>query len=183
MAVSLPVIVANNVEVTTLNALMAIIQAAINNADGADLEAASVPVSALAKGRHWITPTWGALPFTLGGAGARTTMSGLILPSVDGAINAGFKYLGCSVMSYTATASAGRFVKVYEDGVLKQTLNLSGTAFNLVPTIFGFGDATLAAPVTASSGKKWTLDYGDGAGTALTGLQITPFFSMPLVGT
>ena len=182
MSVTLPTFVASQVELDALNAAMALIQAAINNADGADLQAASVPVSALAKGRQWITPPW-SIPFTLGGAGARTTMGGLILPSVDGAINAGFKYLGCSVMSYTATASAGRFVKVYEDGVLKQTLDLSGTAFNLVPTIFGFGDATLAAPVTTSSGKKWTLDYDDGAGTALTGLQITPFFSMPLVGT
>ena len=182
MSVTLPTFVASQVELDALNAAMALIQAAINNADGADLQAASVPVSALAKGRQWITPVW-SIPFTLGGAGARTTMSGLILPNVDGAINAGFKYLGCSVMSYTAAASAGRFVKVYEDAVLKQTLDLSGTAFNLVPTIFGFGDATLAAPVTTTSGKKWTLDYGDGAGTALTGLQITPFFSMPLVGT
>lgn len=183
MSVTLPTFTGNQNVLDQLNAAMALIQAAINNATGADLQAASVPVSALAKGRHWITPTWGALPFTLGGAGARTTMSGLILPNVDGAVNAGFKYLGCSVMSYTANASAGRFVKVYEDAVLKQTLDLSGVAFNLVPTIFGFGDATLPAPVTTTSGKKWTLDYGDGAAATLTGLQITPFFSMPLVGT
>lgn len=168
-------------ELDKYNELAAASESAMNNADGASLEDASVTNAKLAKPKF-------ILPITLTYAALSTRATGDIIggfeiPSLDGAVNSTVRYLGCSIMGRVVTPAAGCRLDVYEGAVQKQQCDINDATLTS-PKIFGFGDATLANPVDTQSGREWTVRYVIPAGApTYTDFTIVLFFSCELVGT
>ncbi len=181
MALDIEPIVAGDVQLTALNARFDLVEAAINNLDGAQIAAATVTNAKLAKPRHWLM-----VPICFEAFSALTNGTKFfefMLPPVDGAVNATWKYLGCSIwFRVPTTPAASNALVVAENGTTRQTVDISGAALATAAYV-GFGDATLLVPVATASDKRWSVTYTKAGAPVYTGLAQVLFFSLEHVGT
>lgn len=173
--VSIPDAAAGDVQLDALNERMALVEAALNDIDGADIEAASVPNSALAKPKHIVPIT---ICFeALSGLSSGDDVAVIKLPPIDGEVNSTWKYLGASYGFRVCTPAASNSLVIKQGSDTEQTLDINDSGLTTPST------SMLATPVDTSSDIVWTVEYTKSGSPTYTGLTLVLFFSLEHVGT
>lgn len=156
---------------------MEVIAGALNTLDGANLIAGSVANAGLGKPK-------GFWPITFNRDTALTTANvpslfGVVLPNVDGAVNATYKFLGSSVNFGALTKQPNAAFVIRKGAATILTVDLNDATLAV-------GTPLASAPgaaVSASSGDKIMVDYTAVASASYAFTSLTLFFSINHVGT
>ena len=177
-ALTIPAVANGDNEINSINANFDLVEAALNNLDGGNMNSGSVLNAALAKGKALFTVT-----LCHNGAAIGTTdiagLWGFILPTVDGG-SVTFKYLRASVYAQAVGTAygAGSKFEISKNGAASShdieidTL-VAGTPLQDAP----------AAPVSASSGDIITVNYDRVTSGDMTNITLVLYFSLAHVGT
>lgn len=172
MAITIPDAASGDNILTDRNALADLIASALNTIDGAGITAATVPQSALAKGKS-------VLPFSffIDGGGTVLPAVEFALPNLDGASNSTYKFLGYSVCAQTLTTPNETF------DILKNGVSMLAAAVNFSTLVAGTPTVAMeATPDSLTSGDVVSLSFAYTAGT-ISSVTFVLFFSVSHVGT
>jgi hypothetical protein len=156
------------------NAVGALIEAAYNGLAGENLNAASVPTSALAKPKSFMM-----LPFHFPDLSTASKIYAKFkLPNVDGASNSTWVYTGYSVNARLLTGITATM------DIRKNAVSMhGGPPINFAALVAGTSAVTLlVTPATLVSGDVVDLNFAWTAGSA-TDSDIVLFFTLTHVGT
>lgn len=162
------------------NAIGAVVEGALNSLDGANIQAATVPQTALAKGKAVFTQCF-SLESNLNATTNASVVNGwaFILPNFDGAaLTSTITYLGASVVSGFINTSSSSTLTVRSNTATMHTITLTTVNTNNTPVAFA-----PAAAVNTSSGKIIDVLWTSAGSPQLANTSITLWFSMPHVAT
>lgn len=180
--VSLPLYVANELELQALNSRLGMIETAFNALAGANLVAGTVSIDKLAKPKSVV-----AIACSSDRELTNANIPNLwpvTLPNLDGAHNDTWTYIGCSagleVVDAPPLGANARLDFRYQAGTAIHQIAIDGT----VITASGKSVAAYpSAPVTLDSDDKFVVDYYAPAAGTGHGPFLVLFFSVEHVGT
>ena len=159
------------------NAMGALVEAAFNAIPGANINAASVPTSALQKPKAWFPMTFQFADLST----ASKIAAKVKLPNIDGAGNGTWVYTGFSVNARVIGGGCTSTMDIRKNGVSMH----GGAPINFATLVAGTPVVTLlGTPATLTSATPDIVDLNFTYGVAaVTDCTIVLFFTLNHVGT
>lgn len=179
MSIDLPTASSGDNALTAHNALSNAAEAALNNLDGAALQASSVTVDKLAKPKALFSVSWRHTGDLVTGYASNDILGIFTLPNVDGAANLTFKFTGACIGARTVTKVANNSIAIRKNAVTQVTLDLNSAAFTSAAPL----RVVPVAAVATASADVWDMVWTEAAGASYVDPWITLWFSLEHVGT
>ena len=169
--------VADNV-LNTINANNALVAAAYNSIDGANIQAATVANAALAKNKSFFSKSFLIVDI----ANTRVPVK-FALPNLDGASSSNWRFLGYSINSRVLTAPVATLdIKKVAGGGGGAGVSMLAGADDFATLTAGTPRVVLVTAVALASADVITLSQAYTSGT-ITDTTVDLFFSQAHVGT